>query len=116
VDKAAVKRYFELKSKHKEIEKELAELRASILGHGESEGWSEADVGGYKVKIVHQERREYDDQKLRAALPDEELWRLISRADPSKIAGLVKLNVLAEEKLAGTYDLKKIALLQVERT
>lgn len=116
MDKAEVKRYFDLKSKHKEIEKELAELRSSILEHGEAEGWSQVDVGGYKVKIVHQERREYDDQKLKAALPDEEVWRLISRADPSKIAGLVKLNVIAEEKLAGTYESKKIALVQVERT
>lgn len=115
MDKAVVKRYYDLKSRQKEIERELAELRGAILGECEAEGLAQADVGGYKVKIVVQERREYDDQKLKVALPDDDVWRLISRADPSKIAGLVKLNVIGEEKLAGTYDTKKIALLQVDR-
>ncbi|CAI6015605.1 hypothetical protein COHCIP112018_00092 [Cohnella sp. JJ-181] len=115
MDKAAVKRYYDLKSKQKEIEKELSELRGEILAFCETEGLSQTELGGYKVKIVHQERREYDDQKLQAALPDDELWRLVSRADPSKISGLVKLNVVKEEQLFGTYDLKKIALVQVER-
>lgn len=115
MDKAAVKRYYELKSKQKEIEKELAELRGAILGECETAGVTEADVGGYKVKLVQQERREYDDQKLKSALPDDDVWRLISRADPAKIAGLVKLNVIAEDRLANTYALKKIVLLQVER-
>ncbi|MDG0812059.1 hypothetical protein OMP40_23860 [Cohnella rhizosphaerae] len=115
MDKAAVKRFYDLKSKQKEIEKELSELRGQILTYCEIEGLSQADVGGYSVKIVQQERREYDDEKLKAALPDDELWRLVSRADASKLAGLVKLNVLKEEQLFGTYSLKKIALVNVER-
>ncbi|WP_338130600.1 hypothetical protein [Cohnella ginsengisoli] len=115
LDKAAVKRFYDLKSKQKEIEKELSELRGEILTYCEAEGLSQAEIGGYNVKIVQQERREYDDEKLKAALPDDELWRLVSRADPSKLAGLVKLNVLKEEQLFGTYALKKIALVHVER-
>lgn len=115
LDKAAVKRFYDLKSKQKEIEKELLELRGQILAYCEVEGLSQAQIDGYNVKIVHQERREYDDEKLKAALPDDELWRLVSRADAAKLAGLVKLNVLKEEQLFGTYALKKIALVHVER-
>jgi hypothetical protein len=43
------------------------------------------------------------------------VWRLLSKPDAAKIAGLVKLKVISEEKLKDTYDTKSVPLLYVER-
>lgn len=110
-----VKRYYDLKNKQKEIEQELSELRGQILRHCSEQGASELAFGSYVVKLVEQERREYDDRKLYDALPDAGVWRLLSRADAGKIAGLVKLNVVNENILQGTYTVKKVCSLSVER-
>ena len=110
-----VKRYFDLKKKQKEIEQELADLRGQILDHCAEQTAAELAVGRYLVKVVDQDRREYDDQKLYDALPDASVWRLLSRADTSKIAGLIKLNVLNEDVLKGTFTIKKVSSLSVER-
>ncbi|WP_276356355.1 hypothetical protein [Cohnella caldifontis] len=111
----AVGRYFQLKQKQREIEQELSELRQQILDHCAESGVTDTEIGRYRVRVIAQDRREYDDEKLYQALPDAEVWRLVSKADPSKIAGLVKLNVISEEKLRETYTMKKISSLQVER-
>lgn len=110
-----VRRYYQLKQKQKEIEQELAELRGQIMSYCEGQGVTDTEIGSYRVRIIAQDRREYDDQKLYAALPDADVWRLISKADTSKIAGMVKQNVLTEELLQNTYAMKKVASLQVER-
>jgi len=115
VDNKQVKRYYELKQRQKEIEQELSELRGVIMNHCAEQGVAELEVGNYKVKIVHQERKEYDDNKLYEALPDPGVWRLLSKPDGSKIAGLIKLNVINEEKIQDTYTIKSIALLQVDK-
>lgn len=115
MDKSAVERYYELKKKQKETEQELAELRRRILGWCSENGLTETEIGNFRVRIIAQDRREYDDDKLFKALPDADVWRLISRADPAKIAGLVKLNVLNDDILQGTYEVKKISLLQVDK-
>lgn len=114
VDKA-VKRYYKLKQKQKEIEQELSELRGRIMSHCEEQAVTDTEIGRYRVRIIAQDRREYDDQKLYSALPDAEVWRLISKADNAKIAGLLKQNVINEVALQDTYTLKKVASLQVER-
>ena len=111
-----VRRYYQLKKKQKEIEQELSELRGQIIGHCAEQGQSELAIGSYRVRLVAQERREYDDRKVYDALKDAEAWRLVSRADPAKLAGVVKMNVISEETLEGTYTTKKVTLLQVERT
>jgi len=110
-----VRRFYQLKQKHKEIEQELAELRKQIINHCEEQGQTELEIGGYRVKLARQDRREYDDRLLYEALPDADAWRLVSRADPAKLAGVVKMNVFSQEMLQGTYTTKPIALLQVER-
>ncbi|WP_240633414.1 hypothetical protein [Paenibacillus montanisoli] len=110
-----VKRYFQLKRKQKEIEQEMAELRGHILNHCSEQSVSELETEKYRVKVIHQERKEYDEGKLFEAVPDLEVWRLLSKPDTSKIAGLVKLNVLDEEKLKDTYAVKNITLLQVDK-
>lgn len=112
---AKVKRYYQLKQKLKEYEQELVQLRQDIIGACEDEGVSELEVGNYRVRIISQGRKEYDERKLYEALPDPELWRLLSKPDPSKIAGLVKLNVISEEKIVGTYSMKNISLLQIDK-
>lgn len=110
-----VKRYYELKRRQKEIELELADLRERLLEYGANRESTVFEVGGYRVKMIAQERREYDDEKLYKALPDADVWKLLSRADAAKIAAMLKLGVISEETLRGTYSLKQVSLLQVER-
>ncbi|GIO31215.1 MULTISPECIES: hypothetical protein [Paenibacillus] len=110
-----VKRYFQLKQQQKETEQELKELRDEIVGYCREQGTAECVFGPYRVRLVSQLRKEYDDDKLFNALPDLEVWRLLSKPDPGKIAGLVKLGVVTEEALRGTYEEKDVTLLQVDR-
>lgn len=110
-----VRRYYQLKQKHKETEQELSGLREQILEYCAEQGIFELEAGGCKVKLVNQTRKEYDESKLYEALPDPEVWRLLSKPDPSKIAGLVKLNIIPENKLNGTFSTKNIILLQVDK-
>ncbi len=110
-----VKRYYLLKQKHKEIEKELTELRADILSHCSEKGVSELEIGSFKLKVVLQDRKEYDENKLYEALPDPGMWRLLSKSDNSKISSLLKLNVISEEQIKDTFTVKQIALLQVDK-
>lgn len=110
-----VAKYFQLKAKHKEIEQELAELRQSIVDYCEQLGVTETTVGHFEVKLVKQERKEYDDTKLYEALPDPQVWRLLSKPDLARISSLIKLRVLSEEQLKHTFALKQVTLLQVEK-
>jgi hypothetical protein len=110
-----VRRYYQQKQKQKEIEQELTELRGEIMTYFTEQGVNELEIGSHKVKIVVQERKEYDDTKLFEALPDPELWRLLSKPDASKITSLIKLNVISEEKLKDTFSTKTVKLLQVDK-
>jgi hypothetical protein len=110
-----VKRYYQLKKKQKEIEQELGDLRNEILNHCSEQDITELKIGSYHVKIISQDRKEYDDSKLYDALPDPSVWKLISKADSSKITSLLKLNVITEETLKEALTLKKVALLQVNK-
>lgn len=108
-----IARYFELRQAIKEMEEELNDLRQEIIASFPEGTISE--IGDYQVKITIQDRREYDDQALFKALPDESLWRLISKADSSKIASLLKLNVLQEEMIQNTYKVKRVPYIQVSK-
>ncbi|QAY65961.1 hypothetical protein [Paenibacillus protaetiae] len=110
-----VRQYYKLKKKMKEMEQELSGLRGHIVQYCEEQALSELEIGSYAVKIVRQERKDYDDAKLYNALPDPDLWRLLSKADNAKIAGLLKLNVINDEILQEAVSVKKITLLQVDK-
>lgn len=110
-----VKRYYQLKQQQKEIEQELSELRSDIINHCNQQGVTELGIGNIHVKLVRQERKEYDDSKLYHALPDPDVWRMLSKADPAKIASLIKLNVITEEKIKNTFLIKQVTLLQVDK-
>lgn len=110
-----LERYYQLKQKQKEIEQELSELRNEISKYCELEGVSETEIGGYKVKLIFQDRKEFDEHKLYEALPDLELWRMLSKPDHGKITSLIKLNVIAEEKIKDTFTVKRIPVLQVSK-
>lgn len=110
-----VEKYFELKQQQKEIEKQLKELKEEITAYCEQQQAARLDIGAYTVKLVSQARREYDDAKLYEALPDLDLWRMLSRADPSKITSLIRLQVIPEERIKDTFELKQIKLLQVDK-
>jgi hypothetical protein len=104
-----------LKQKQKEIEEELSDLRADIMNYCSSLGSNDLEIGRYRVKIIHQERKEYDDDLVYKALPDSDVWKLISKVDPSKITSLIKLNVISEETLNETYMIKNVNSLHVEK-
>ncbi|AOZ92046.1 hypothetical protein [Paenibacillus crassostreae] len=111
-----VKRYYQLKKKQKEIEQELGDLRNELINYCSEQGLTELEIGSYQVKIIMQERKEYDDSKLYAALPDPSVWKMISKADPAKITSLLKLNVITEETVKEALSLKKISVLQVNKS
>ncbi len=111
----AVKRYHQLKEKQKQLEDEMTELRREILKYCEEQQADDMRLGGCRVRIVRQERRDYDTNKLFEALPDPKLWGMVSKPDSTKIASLVKLNVIGEERLKDTYSLKHITLLHVDK-
>ncbi|MBR2564070.1 MAG: hypothetical protein IKE29_05560 [Paenibacillus sp.] len=110
-----VQAYFELKQRQKEIEQRLSVLRDEIVAYCEAQGVYEAEVGGFKVRTVLQHRKEYDDQKLYASLPDPEIWRLMSKVDSHKLKSLIKLNVLSEEQVSLACTVKPVTLLQVDK-
>ncbi|NDI36178.1 hypothetical protein [Chengkuizengella sediminis] len=110
-----IKKYVELKSKQKQITEELSILRDDILSFMEKVNEVEMDFESYQVKVVPQERRLYDDDVLYKSLPDESLWRLMSKADTSKINGLLKLNIIKDELLNGSYQIKKVSNLQINK-
>jgi hypothetical protein len=113
--KQMIKRYAVLKKRRAELDQEMNELRSQIVAYCEEQQVSELDSGNYRVKLIIQDRKEYDDQKVYAALPDPEIWRLISRADASKIASSIKLGALSAESLQGTFTTKRITLLQIDK-
>lgn len=110
-----VQTYFELKQQQKEIEQQLSVLRDEIVGYCEEQGVYETRVGGYAVKTVLQHRKEYDDQKLYASLPDPDIWRLLSKVDSHKLKSLIKLNILTEEQISPACKVKPVTLLQVDK-
>lgn len=110
-----VQAYFELKQQQKEIEQQLSVLRDEIVAYCAQQGVYETEVGGYKVKTVLQHRKEYDDQKLYASLPDPEIWRSLSKVDSHKLKSLIKLNVLSEEQVSPACTVKQVTLLQIDK-
>lgn len=110
-----VQAYFELKQQQKEIEQQLSVLRDEIVAYCAQQGVYETEVGGYKVKTVLQHRKEYDDQKLYASLPDPEIWRLLSKVDSHKLKSLIKLKVLSEEQVSPACTVKQVTLLQIDK-
>lgn len=106
-------RYFELKETQKRVEEELNELRNKLVESCQDK--DSLEEGAYRLTISYQERREYNDDRLYNALPDPSLWRLVSRADTGKITSLLKLNVIHERVLTGTYELKKVPVVRVQK-
>ncbi|MGG1663027.1 hypothetical protein [Brevibacillus sp. NRS-1366] len=106
-------RYYELKEIQKLVEEELNVLRNELIESYAEAG--SAEEGEYKLSISYQERREFNDERLYNSLPDPSLWRLMSRADTGKIASLLKLNVIHEQMLTGTYVQRKVPVLRVQK-
>ncbi|WP_261798144.1 hypothetical protein [Brevibacillus massiliensis] len=106
-------RYYELKQLQKELEEELELIKREILD--EHTGPCSVEAGDYKLSITLQERRDYDDNRLFNALPDASIWRLLSKADAGKISSMVKVQVINEEMLAGTYEIRHVPYLRVQK-
>ena len=103
--------YCQLKEEQKRIEDALDTLREEIIAAYATD--AEFQLPNYTLKIIYQEKKVYDDQLVFAALPDPELWKAVCKADPSKIAALVKTNLLPEQLLEGTYRTTRTAYLYV---
>jgi len=110
-----ISRYYQLKNKQKQIEQELSELKAAIVEHLQSIEAKELRSGSYQVRLVSSLRKEYNDVLLYNALPDPQLWRMVSKPDHSKIAGLLKINALSEEQLKHTFTMKEQLALYVDK-
>jgi len=106
-------RYHELKQLEKQIETELDSVRKQILEL--YPGPYTVESGAYKCTISYQERRDYDDQLVYNALPDSSIWRLMSKADTTKINSLLKLDVINEALLNGTYSVKQIPYIRIQK-
>ncbi|GED32821.1 hypothetical protein [Brevibacillus centrosporus] len=106
-------RYYELKEMQKQVEEELGNLRSKLMES--CKNTDSLEEGAYKLTISYQDRRDYSDERLFNSLPDPSLWRLMSRADSGKINSLLKLGVIHEGVLAGTYELKKVPVLRVQK-
>lgn len=110
-----LQRYFELKQVKKEMEEELSSLRLEIISHLAEKELLSLETEEYEAKVVVQQRKEYDDELLYKALPDPEVWKLMSKSDPGKIASLIKLGVISEQGIVHTYETRKTELLIVNK-
>jgi len=108
-------RYYQLKQKNKQIEQELAELKEQIVEHMNTEKTTEQAYGSYKVRLIVSERKEYHENLLYNALPDPQLWRMLSKPDQGKISGLLKVGALKEEHLKDTFTVKQQVALIVDK-
>lgn len=110
-----ISRYYQLKQKNKSIEQELAELKEQIVQHLNNENVTDQTIGTYRVRLVQSERKEYHETLLFNALPDPELWRMLSKPDQGKITGLIKVGALKEEQLKDTYTVKQQVALIIDK-
>jgi hypothetical protein len=104
-------RFCELKMQQKKLEEELEALRQEIIGAYPTD--VQFQLQDYTLKLVYQERKQYNDQLLFEALPDPELWKALFKADSAKISALVKANILSEKLLEGTYRVARTPFLYV---
>ncbi|KIL40943.1 hypothetical protein SD70_09880 [Gordoniibacillus kamchatkensis] len=107
-------RYCDLKLRHKEIEEELEELRKEIVAMYQDS--SDIKINDYTLKIVYQDKKSYDNQKVFDSLPDPELWKNVSKVDGAKITALIKAEILSEAMLEGTYTVSKVPYLYVHKS
>ncbi|MBW5448010.1 hypothetical protein GE107_18295 [Cohnella sp. CFH 77786] len=112
MDETKLARYCELKTEIGRMEDELDALREEIIDAYTDD--AEVEVGPYKLKIIYQEKKQYNEQLLFEALPDPELWKHVSKADASRIAALIKANVLSEKLIRGTYRISRTPYLYVD--
>jgi hypothetical protein len=104
-------RFCELKVQQKKLEDELESLRQEIITAYTHD--TELPLQDYTLKIIYQEKKHYNDKLLFDALPDPELWKVICKADPAKIAALVKTDILSEKLLEGTYRITRTPYLYI---
>ncbi|MBU5671150.1 hypothetical protein KQJ23_04815 [Paenibacillus sp. MSJ-6] len=108
-------RYFEIKVLQKELDQELSGLRQQILDSCKEQDSNRLELENYEIKLIVQQRREYDENRLYETLPDLELWRMLSKPDNSKISSLIKLKIISEEKIKDTYAVKNVTVVQVDK-
>ncbi|MFC5407032.1 hypothetical protein [Cohnella soli] len=105
-------RYCELKAQQKQIEDELESLRKEIISAYSADAQFELEK--FTLKLVYQDKRQYDDVRLFEAVPDPELWKAVSKADSAKIGALLKANLLSDKALEGTYHIVRTPYLYVQ--
>jgi hypothetical protein len=97
----------------KKIDDELEELRNDIITmYQDSE---DIEIQDYTLKIVYQDKKNYNESLIFDSLPDPELWKHVSKVDSSKIAALIKANMISEDMLKGTYTVTRVPYLYVHK-
>src|ERR1700730_3749782 len=104
-------RFCELKMQQKKLEEEMEALRQEIIGAYPAD--VQIQLQDYTLKLVYQEKKQYNDQLLFEAVPDPELWKALFKADSAKISALVKTNIISEKLLEGTYRVIRTPFLYV---
>ncbi len=111
MDDNKLRRFCELKTQQKKLEEELESLRKEIITAYPAD--VQFQLQDYTLKIIYQDKKQYNDQLLIDALPDPELWKVLFKADSAKISALVKANILSEKSLEGTYRVNRTPFLYV---
>lgn len=106
-------RYCDLKLQQKEIEDEMEELRKEIIAMYQDS--ADIKINDYTLKIVYQDRKNYNNQLVFDALPDPELWKNVSKVDGAKLTALIKAEIITEDMLEGTYTVSKVPYLYVHK-
>jgi hypothetical protein len=97
----------------KKIDDELEELRNDIITmYQDSE---ELEIQDYTLKIVYQDKKNYNESLIFDSLPDPQLWKNVSKVDSSKIAALINANMISEDMLKGTYTVTRVPYLYVHK-
>ncbi|WP_126428440.1 hypothetical protein [Brevibacillus marinus] len=108
-----VARMYQLRELQKQVEAELEQLRRDLLARYPAAG--KVELGDYRLTVTYQERRDYDDERLYQALPDPQLWRMLSSADAGKISSMLKTHLIDESILSGTYAVRRIPVLRITK-
>ncbi|MCD9024960.1 hypothetical protein [Cohnella silvisoli] len=111
MDEYKLARFCELKTQQKKLEEELESLRQEIIAAYPAD--VQFHLQDYTLKLIYQDKKHYNDQLLLEAIPDPELWKVLLKADPSKISALIKTHILSEKLLEGTYVTTRTPFLYV---
>jgi hypothetical protein len=91
-----VGRYAELKAIRDKAEEEMKDLSRTLLAHFNETG-DRANNGTQEVSVSDRATYAYDEARLKDERPD--LFAMLVKVDPVKVAGLVKAKVVSDDEM-----------------